>query len=394
MEKKCSVKNYFQSLNKTQKIAFVVVSFLIVAFLFTCLLLIIGEVGAAININYAKSREFIGSEYYPQKADDGYWTFTLNDGDSEFKVMQLSDLHFGGGCFSISKDRKAIDSIYSLVKYNKPDFITVTGDLSFAFCSFSGTKNNALGEKMAIAVFDAIGIPYAIVMGNHESEQLMFYSREKIGEIWSQGKYSLFEDQSGGGEDVSGVGNYVVKVKNNDGSMHSAYIFMDTHDYTENNRLLDMKNDGLHQDQIEWYKKEVDKLSGAKSFLFIHIPIPEYVEAWDKAQNNDPESKYYLGYKGEQQYPSDVDYGAFDAILEKGSTIGVFCGHDHLNNYSVEYKGVRLTYGLTIDFLAYPGIINSNFQRGCTLLTSRGGDDFTISQCVLAGITGFKKYKL
>ena len=32
-----------------------------------------------------------------------------------------------------------------------------------------------------------------------------------------------------------------------------------------------------------------------------------------------------------------------------GSTKGCFAGHNHMNNYSVEYKGIRLSCGLSCD---------------------------------------------
>lgn len=34
----------------------------------------------------------------------------------------------------------------------------------------------------------------------------------------------------------------------------------------------------------------------------------------------------------------------FDLIKEVVSTKYVFAAHDHINNYSVEYEGIRLTY--------------------------------------------------
>ena len=36
----------------------------------------------------------------------------------------------------------------------------------------------------------------------------------------------------------------------------------------------------------------------------------------------------------------------FNKILEKGATTHVFVGHDHVNDFSVDYKGVTLTYGV------------------------------------------------
>lgn len=40
--------------------------------------------------------------------------------------------------------------------------------------------------------------------------------------------------------------------------------------------------------------------------------------------------------------------GFFDLIKEKGSTKNVLCGHDHVNDYSILYQGVRLTYTLKV----------------------------------------------
>ena len=65
----------------------------------------------------------------------------------------------------------------------------------------------------------------------------------------------------------------------------------------------------------------------------------------------------------------------FDKILELGITKGIFCGHDHYNNFSVLYKrdgdsrGIRLTYGMSIDYLAYAGIYKEHSQRGTTVIT-------------------------
>ena len=56
-------------------------------------------------------------------------------------------------------------------------------------------------------------------------------------------------------------------------------------------------------------------------------------------------------------------------MLELGSTDTVFCGHDHLNNFSVNYKGIDLTYSYSVDYLAYVGISKLGSQRGCTMLT-------------------------
>ena len=36
----------------------------------------------------------------------------------------------------------------------------------------------------------------------------------------------------------------------------------------------------------------------------------------------------------------------FDVITELGSTKHILCGHDHINNFIIRYKGVKFIYGL------------------------------------------------
>ena len=73
----------------------------------------------------------------------------------------------------------------------------------------------------------------------------------------------------------------------------------------------------------------------------------------------------------------------FDTAVELNSTKAMFYGHDHLNNVSLEYKGIRLTYGLSIDYLAYQGIENETDQRGGTLITLKPDNTFEIEQIKL-----------
>jgi hypothetical protein len=73
-------------------------------------------------------------------------------------------------------------------------------------------------------------------------------------------------------------------------------------------------------------------------------------------------------------------------MVELGSTKAIFCGHDHLNDFSVTYKGIRLTYGKSIDYLAYYNIKNSHWQRGGTVIEIAPDSSFTIDQVVLADI--------
>jgi hypothetical protein len=153
------------------------------------------------------------------------------------------------------------------------------------------------------------------------------------------------------------------------------------------------KYDCVHENQVEWYKNTVEKLTEENggevpsSLAFMHIPPIEMQQAYyewrDNNFNDTDDVKYLFGEIGEHKkcvYSSEYNYGFFDALLEEGSTKGVFFGHDHLNNLSLNYKGIQMTYGCSIDYLAYIGIKDYGAQRGCTVITCKPDSTFEVSQ--------------
>ena len=78
-----------------------------------------------------------------------------------------------------------------------------------------------------------------------------------------------------------------------------------------------------------------------------------------------------LATDGEEEpvvYASRTDTELFEKILSLGSTGTVFFGHDHLNNFTIVYHGITLSYGYSIDYLAYDGIADMKEQRGCSVI--------------------------
>ena len=91
--------------------------------------------------------------------------------------------------------------------------------------------------------------------------------------------------------------------------------------------------------------------------------------------------KYLGGKVGESApyvYCSEDEEEMFETMLELGSTKGMFYGHDHLNNIVLEYKGITLSYGYSIDYLAYSGIDKIGSQRGCTVINCAPDTSFEI----------------
>jgi hypothetical protein len=190
-----------------------------------------------------------------------------------------------------------------------------------------------------------------------------------------------------GPADIDGYGNQIINVKNNSGIITQAFVLFDSHAYAKG---FFRDYDNIHQNQIDWYEREITRLdflnraNGAeetiKSLAFFHIPLTEQRDAWfeyaDKGNSENVKLLYgTAGESGAVVYSGIGDDELFETMLRLGSTKGVFTGHDHLNNFSIEYNGgsgdktIRLTYGMSIDYLAYPGIYKQVTQRGGTVIT-------------------------
>lgn len=360
---------------------------------------IISFTGNKANMEKALSFETVKYEeqLIPEKDENGYWTFTT---DRDLKVMQLTDIHIGGGWMSLKKDAKALNAVAAMVAAEKPDLIIVTGDIAYPVPFQAGTFNNLSSAKIFAALMEKLGVYWTLCFGNHDTESYSYYSRADLSEFYSDEdmKYCLYEE---GPEDVDGYGNQIINVKNTKGIITQSIFIFDSHSYMGGDVLGIMQNyDSIHENQVQWYKDnlalynaENDKLyaslgeetkAGIKSTAFFHIPFSEYKDAWFEYMENgykDTENvKYRFGVMGESGrliYCSKGEDMLFETMLELGSTQAVFCGHDHENNFSINYKGIDFNYGMSIDYLAYPGISKLGSQRGCTIITFSPDGSYT-----------------
>lgn len=327
----------------------------------------------------------------PAIDDDGYYTFTT---DEDMKVMQLTDVHIGAGMLSSKKDIMAINAVAAMVSEEKPDLVVVTGDIAFPVPFIAGTFNNKNGAVIFADLMERLGVYWCLGFGNHDTEAYSYFTREDISKVYSDKEkypHCLFQ---AGPEDVDGYGNYIVKEKNTKGDIVQAYIMLDTHSYIDNDVLgVLWKYDCTHENQVKWYEGEIAKLTEQnngktpKSLMFFHIPVVEmrdaYYEYRDNGFKDTEDAKYLFGKAGETDaviYSGEQNNGLFDKCLELGSTQGLFFGHDHLNNFAINYKGIQMTYGHSIDYLAYNGIQKFGAQRGCTIIGVHQDGSFDTTQ--------------
>ena len=355
----------------------------------------ISEVGNEKNLEIIKGFEKveIENQLVPVEDENGYWTFTT---DKDFKVVQLTDVHIGAGWMCHSKDLKALNAVAAMITAEKPDLVVVTGDIAYPIPVQAGTKDNLAAANLFASLMEQLGVYWTVTFGNHDTETYSLYDRSQIAEFYENGglKYCLFKS---GPEDVDGYGNNIINIKNSKGEITQSIFTFDSHSYLRHDILgFGHGYDNIRENQVEWYRESVKELTEynksvstmenpvPSSTAFFHIPLTEYQDAWYEYVKNgfkDTENvKFIHGVAGEDGiivFPGEGEDTLFETMLELGSTKGIFCGHDHENNFSIEYKGIKLSYGMSVDYLAYIGISRVGAQRGCKVITYSPDGSFT-----------------
>ncbi len=289
--------------------------------------------------------------------------------DTAYTVLQITDVHILN---DEKKDAKAYKTITEMINTTKPDMIAVTGDVT-------SEKENYTAFKSFCTFMEKFEIPWAFVFGNHEGLDIKYEKGEKpdpekiadkqtLNDYLESLKYCMYVR---GDKNVDGMGNYYYTVHDDNGKALMSLIFMDSNSYDEENRGYDH----FHDNQIAWYEKTIKKIAKEEngdenkvvpSLVFFHIPMKEYMTGYKNGTR-------LWGHKfpKEDGTPA-VDDNMFETMKKLGSTKGCYAGHDHMNNFSVEYQGIRLTYGLSCDHNIYMTPF-----RGGTLINIKKDGSFT-----------------
>lgn len=248
--------------------------------------------------------------------------------DKKFKIVQFTDVHWIAD--SIASE-EAGERMNEVLDAEKPDLVIYTGDVIFG-------RPADKGMRRALEPTIKRGIPFAVTFGNHDDEVGM--SRKEL--------FDFIKDMPGNltstVEGLSGVTNFILPVKASDGSKDAAVLYVfDSNSYST---LKGVKGYGwIKHDQVQWYMNESKKYTEANggtpltALSFFHIPLPEYHEAVRS------EGSFMIGTRKENACAPEINTGLFAAMKEAGDVLGVFVGHDHVNDYAVSWKGIMLCYG-------------------------------------------------
>ena len=265
--------------------------------------------------------------------------------DEDFVILNFADVQLKDQEYYEGLGAESEAMMTKLIEEQQPDLITLSGDNAWATVSYINL----------VEFIDGFGIPWAPVMGNHDGQGC-------ISEFWCA---YLFDEAENclwkfGPKDM-GYGNYIINITENGKVIHTVFM-MDTHDdgtWTDENGNEVSGYDHLWDNQIAWYKWAVEGIAATEgrvveSTAIMHIPVYEVKTAWETNYDNELDAftgEYADGSFGvihEQPCPGAINNHFMDTVLELGSTKNMLFGHDHVNNASFVYEGVRLSYSLKL----------------------------------------------
>jgi len=329
--------------------------------------------------------------------------FTMKDDD--FVIANFTDIHVNSEDL-LSDTGTVGKTIKYAIQNTNPDILVFSGDVAGSSSDLNYIFNYLDGFK----------IPYFIILGNHDHEGSLGYST--IANAINKSQYGYIDK---GPDGLDSEGNYTVNIKNSQGSLVHSLVMMDSGNkcdvqnesaveyatskvsgvkygsYGGNSTYCDSTSynskegswKGVRGAQIDWYKNTVQSL-GCETTLITHMPFNEYVKAYEQyqdAKNKSDQTKINecapIGNckMGEQCCGPIENTGLFDSILEKGSTKNVICGHDHCNDFSLMYQGVRLTYAVKTGEGSYWD--KTGATNGYTTLTINSSGNATLNQIYL-----------
>ncbi len=244
--------------------------------------------------------------------------------DGRFRIMQLTDLHYTD---SERQSGHVLPMLAELIGREKPDLILLTGDLIYA------RNAEKLLRRIGTFLYKQ-GVPYAVTLGNHDAEQGL--TRGEVYDIVRTLPGCVNARYNPAGERQ---GDFVLPLAGTDGACAAALYVMDSNDYNAD----DHSYAGVDAEQVAWYERRSEDMESrwgrkVNSLVFLHIPLPEYPDAFDR----DPQA---VGFRLEKECTGRDNHGMFDAMVRRGDVAGVFAGHDHANNYIAEKEGIALGYG-------------------------------------------------
>lgn len=281
---------------------------------------------------------------------------TVMEFHEDFRILQLTDLHFG-----IETDHEEkLSLLRERIRKEEPDLIILTGD-NFMYASEETVRTlievlneecRLLSERRPERI-----TKFAMTFGNHDNQgtydgylinRVLLSFAAPDGEERATGKYAAFVDHEGDG--VYGNANYFIDLVDDPAAGEEADVLYRLHIIDSNSyHFLGFKYgyDVIHEDQlahVERIRAEATRDRDYIGLAFFHIPLSEYTLAKEQYETAPDPSLVGQGEWREKIHEPYTNNGAFSRLRAAG-ILGYFVGHDHVNYGEILYReeGGRLS---------------------------------------------------
>ena len=272
--------------------------------------------------------------YYRKKAEEGSSSLI-------FRILQIADIHLGeeeATDWGPEQDRKTWISLNRTIQAegkDNIDLLVLSGDQITA----NNIDRNATAYYQLLAHhLSSYGIPFAMIMGNHEDMAFEYFDKDGNRQYQSAktSRRQLVESLSSfplsltrvGPPSVFGVSNYWLDLWQDSTTIASRVVFMDSGGGT-----IPLK---ISQTQLDWFALSNQPID-LPVVAFCHIPTQEFKRTNAVCQGEANEGVDSL----------EQDAGLIPSLQAPGNVHFLAVGHNHGNDYccATSSDTLHLCYG-------------------------------------------------
>lgn len=283
--------------------------------------------------------------------------------NGKFTIMQIADPQDN------ENPRKAmLDMLNAAYDKVKPDLIIFTGDNMLGRIAENKSAQKAyevVEEALGYLIrpLEDRGIPFAVTFGNHDDQ--CGISKEEQVKIYRRYSNCVgFNDA----DPSIGRSTFNLPVWSSDGQKVSYNLWlMESGGLDENGNYFEYVSTAA----LDWYKAKSNEMKAANggepimSLMFQHIPVTETYELLSEVGKGTKgavakDGKYYIlnkalanGFLGESPCVTQQNFGQLDTIAAQSDVKAIVFGHDHVNSFIGNLRGVDIIQTPGASFRSY-----------------------------------------
>ncbi len=287
--------------------------------------------------------------------------------DGEFKIVLFAD----------SQDDEKLEAtttalMEAAIKKENPDLVVFLGDNTVA----TGKKKQTKAIEALLKPCLDSKTPFAIVFGNHDQENKV--NKEDLLKIYR--KYGCLTYDADPSIYGCGTCNLPIYASKESKIAFNLWFTDSGSSFGEDDEKTGY--DYVRKSQIRWYKnteKALTEKNGGTpvpSINFQHIApcetyealgmpeLPIGIKEWyteDKYYLSIPAPDKFTGIAFESPSTSYYNSGHVDALLKYGNVLGTFVGHDHVNTFVTNYKGMNITNVPSVGCNSYSKVMTRGY---------------------------------